>query len=186
MITLLYNLDTQTPGEFRRERYTVDGKTGMFPSNYVELIYQEPEKPTFDEATQKIEYSDYYANLDALLWTRDANIVQKTQEEIDQYQKNLLQQQKEKTFQDAIQIGYLIPNTQIYLGLGDKDRAAWNQLITLINELMSLGQMLPTTPITLTDKNGAPHVFQASEAKVILAGLGMYYYDLWTQRNSVS
>lgn len=100
--------------------------------------------------------------------------------------KNLLQQQKEKTFQDAIQIGYLIPNTQIYLGLGDKDRAAWNQLITLINELMSLGQMLPTTPITLTDKNGAPHVFQASEAKVILAGLGMYYYDLWTQRNSVS
>lgn len=186
MITLLYNLDTQTPGELRQGRYIVDGKTGMFPSNYVELVYQTPETPTFDEATQKIEYSSYYADLDNLLWTRNINVLQKTQEEIDQYQKDLLQRQKEKTFQDAIQIGYLIPNTQIYLGLGDKDRAAWSQLITLINELISLGQMSLTTEVTLTDKDGLPHQFQASEAKAILAGLGMYYYDLWTQRNSVS
>ena len=101
------------------------------PQDLGSISYKDTET---NEATQKIEYSDYYANLDALLWTRDVNIVQKTQEEIDQYQKNLLQQQKEKAFQDAIQIGYLIPNTQIYLGLGDKDRAAWSQLITLIND----------------------------------------------------
>lgn len=185
MITLLYDLDTQTPGEFRQGRYIVDGKTGVFPSNYVELVVEDPPYPTFDPATQKIEYSNYYANLNGFLWTRDANIVQKTQAEIEEYQKEQLQKQKEETFQNQIKAGYTIPGTQICLGIADKDRAAWNQLLTLINELLSLGQMQPTTDVTLTDKDGLPHVFQASQVKEILAGLGMHYYTIWTQRNSI-
>lgn len=181
MITLLYNINTQTPGEQRLGRYIVDGKTGVYPPEYVELVRQDPEYPTFDSATHKVEYSNYFADLNNLLWTRNANVVPKTAEDI----KLDLINQKETTFQNAINIGYLIPNTQIYLGLGEKDRAAWSQLITLINELISLGQMSTTTEITLTDKNGLSHIFQASEVKVILANLGMYYYTLWTQRNSV-
>jgi hypothetical protein len=181
MITLLYNTTTQTPGQQRLGRYIVDGKTGMFPSDYVELILKDPETPTFDSATHKIEYSNYFADLNNLLWTRNATVVPKTAEDI----KLDVINQKEATFQNAISTGYLIPNTQIYLALGEKDRAAWSQLITLINELISLGQMSLTTEVTLTDKDGLPHLFQASEAKTILAGLGMHYYNLWTQRNSV-
>ena len=80
----------------------------------------------------------------------------------------------------------MIPNTQIYLGITDKDRQAWNQLITLINELLAAGQMTLSSELTLLDKYNQPHIFPVSEVKQILTNLGMYYYNIWVQRNSSS
>ena len=182
MITLLYNTITQAPGEQRLGRYIVDGKTGIYPSEYVELVRQDPEYPTFDSTTHKVEYSNYFADLNNLLWTRNINVVPKTADDI----KLDLINQKEATFQNAINTGYLIPNTQIYLGITDKDRQAWNQLITLINELLAAGQMTLSSELTLLDKNNQPHIFPVSEVKQILTNLGMYYYNIWVQRNSSS
>lgn len=184
MITLLYDLNTQIPGEFRQGRYIVDGQTGIFPSNYIELVVQDPPYPQFNPATQKIEFSNYYADINNLLWTRNINVVDKTQAEIEKEQLEELERQKEKTYQDAINIGYQIPNTDIYLGLTDKDRSAWNQLLTLINELLSIGQINLSTELSIADKNGLSHVFPVSQIKQILASLGLYYYQIWSQRNS--
>jgi hypothetical protein len=181
MITLLYNLDTQTPGDFREGRYIVDGKTGIFPSNYVELEFQDPQNPVFDETTQKIEYSSYRADMNSLLWTRNASVVQKTPEELTKDQAK----QKENAFQNAIRDGYTIPGTQIKLGISDKDRRAWNELITLSNELVSLGQMQMSTPMDIADMDGVSHSYTLSQVKEILAGLGLHYYSLWIQRNTV-
>jgi hypothetical protein len=184
MITLLYDLDSQTPGEFREGRYIVDGQTGIFPSNYVELIVQDPPYPQYDPLTQKVEYSNYYADINNLLWTRNINVIEKTQEEINEERIAEINRQKEKTYQDAINAGYQIPDTQIYLGLTDQDRSAWNQLLTLINELLSVNQITLSTELSISDKDGAAHIFQVSQIKQILAGLGMYYYQIWSQRKS--
>ncbi len=92
---------------------------------------------------------------------------------------------KENTFQDQIGLGYTIPNTDIKLKLDDSARQSWSQLLVLINESIALGQMTDSSPITILDINNSPHTYTVAELKPILTGLGMYYYQLWTQRNTV-
>lgn len=94
-------------------------------------------------------------------------------------------QDKQREFDAAINTGYNIPNTSIYLKMGNEDRIAWNQLLSLLNELLNLGQITLDTPIKITDTTGVMHEVSVKEAKQIMAGLGFYYYQLWTQLNSV-
>lgn len=184
MTTLLYNLDTQTPGEARSGRYIVDGKTGIFPSNYVELVVQDQSFPQYDPITQRIEYTSYYADIPNLLWTRNINVIDKTQEELAQEAAAEIARQRDQEYQNTINAGYNISGTQVFLGITDNDRLAWNQLLTLVNELISLGQIDGSTPLNIADKDGVLHTFPASQIKQILADLGMYYYTIWTQRSS--
>jgi len=182
MITLLYNLDTQTAGQQRLGRYIVDGMEGVYPSNYVELVVQDPETPAYDVATQKLQWSDYFADLQNLLWTRTITVVDKTPEEIAAYQKDQIKNQKELAYKTAISNGYQIPNTTICLAMGDADRATWGDFLTLLNELLSSNQITLTTPLAIADKDGGQHIFQVSEIKQTLAGLGLYYYQVWSAR----
>lgn len=92
-------------------------------------------------------------------------------------------QDKQRNFDAAISAGYNIPNTNIYLKMGSEDRIAWNQLLSLLNELLSSNQIALSTQIKIADVNGVMHDVTVQEAKQILAGLGYYYYQLWTQLN---
>lgn len=66
---------------------------------------------------------------------------------------------KEKTFQFQISEGYQIPNTVIRLKIDDSARQAWSQLLLLINEMLTNGQITLSTELTILDKNNAPHTF---------------------------
>lgn len=184
MNTLLYNTITNTAGNIRHGRYIVDGKTGQYPPEYVELIVQEPVMPTYDSKTQNIEYSSYFADIPNLLWTRTISVVSKSQTEIDEIHRQDLINKKITEFDKKVNIGYQIPDTNIYLKIDDQSRIAWNQLTTLLNEMISLGQLTPDTELQIADKNDELHFFTVQQIKSILAGLGYYYYTLWIERNS--
>lgn len=186
MKTLLYNTITNTAGNIRDGRYIVDGKTGQYPPEYVELIVREPDVPNYNNSTQRLKYSEYFADIQNLFWTRTITVEDKSQEEIDEIKKEELRVQKELEFNNAIEIGYQIPNTDIYLNMSDEARVSWNQLLTLINEMVSLGSISVDTPLQIADKNNVLHVFTVQQIKNILTGLGFYYYHLWIQRNSPS
>jgi len=184
--TLLYNTATNTAGDIRSGRYIVDGKTGQYPPEYVELVVQEPQIPSYNSRTQNLKYSDYFADIPNLLWTRTVTVEDKSQEEIDEINRQEIDIQKEQIFNSAIEMGYQIPNTDIYLKMSDDARVSWNQLLTLINEMISLGNISADTPLQIADKNNVLHVFTVQQIKNILTGLGFYYYHLWVQRHSNS
>ena len=94
-------------------------------------------------------------------------------------------QENQIAFDITIAAGYNIPNTSIYLKMGSEDRIAWNQLLSLLNELLSVDQITLDTKIKIVDVKGEMHEVSVKEAKQILAGLGFYYYQLWTQLNSI-
>jgi len=94
-------------------------------------------------------------------------------------------QENQIAFDITIAAGYNIPNTSIYLKMGSEDRIAWNQLLSLLNELLSVDQITLDTKIKIVDVKGEMHEVSVREAKQILAGLGFYYYQLWTQLNSI-
>lgn len=184
MKTLLYNTETETVGKIREGRYIVDGKTGVYPSNYVELVLYEPPNPQFDSSTQKLEFSAYYADIPNLLWTRDKIVIDKTAEEIAEqeaeYQKGL----KEAGFSRAIQDGYTDPDTSITLGINDNDRIMWNQFLTLINSQLELAQIQTSSNVTVLDINNVAHQVTVAQAKTMISNLGMYYYNLWVNKNT--
>ena len=91
---------------------------------------------------------------------------------------------KQTQFDLAISNGYNIPNTSICLKMSSEDRIAWNQLLSLLNELLNINQITVDTLITIADKNGVAHKATVAVAKQAIVGLGFYYYQLWTQLNS--
>jgi len=186
MTTTLYDTSTnQLIGGFRDGPYLVDGKPPILPSNVVELTVLVPTPPTYDKRTQYLQYTNYEADLVNKTWTQFITVINKTPEEIAQYDMEQQIQAKEQQFELQIQMGYEIPNTGIYLKIDDTARQSWSQLLVLINESLALGQLTDSSPITILDTNNVPHTYTVAELKPILTGLGMYYYQIWMQRNTV-
>lgn len=186
MITVLYDKTTQqTFGPMREGHYLVDGKPAVLPDNIVELTVISPPDPPFDPYTQTLSYTDFYADLTNNTWTRTITVVDLSAGQIEQLTMIRIQQEKEKEFQTKIADGYIIPNSGVRLRMDDNARQSWSQLLVLINESIALGQMTDASPITILDIANMPHTYTVAELKPILTGLGMYYYQLWTQRNTV-
>lgn len=185
MTTTLYDTNTkQLIGGFRDGPYLVDGKPPELPSNIVELTVIVPSTPQYNSVTQYLKYSDFAADLDNKLWTQTITVFDKTPAEIAEYEMQQQNQSREREFQYQISEGYQIPNTNIKLKIDDSARQAWSQLLLLVNEMLSNGQITPTTELTILDRDNAPHTFTVAELKPILSNLGMYYYQLWLQRNT--
>lgn len=185
MTTTLYDTDTkQLIGGFRDGPYLVDGKPPILPSNIVELTVVSPTVPQFDPVTQYLRYSDYQADLVNKWWTQIITVMDKTQSQILEDEMKAQNEAKEKTFQFQISEGYQIPNTSIKLKIDDSARQAWSQLLLLINEMLNNGQITLSSELTILDRDNAPHTFTVAELKPILSNLGMYYYQIWLQRNT--
>lgn len=185
MTTTLYDTNTnQLIGGFRDGPYLIDGKPPILPSNIVELTVVVPPTPQYDPVTQNLQYSNYEADLVNKLWTQTITIIDKTPGEIAQYEMQQQNDSREREFQYQISEGYQIPNTTIKLKIDDSARQAWSQLLLLVNEMLTNGQVTLSTELTILDKDNAPHVFTVAELKPILSNLGMYYYQLWLQRNT--
>jgi hypothetical protein len=186
MITVLYDKNTQqTIGPMREGHYLVDGKPPILPNNIVELTVVSPPDPPFDPDTETLSYSDFYADLNNNTWTRTITVINLSPGQIEQQRMERIQQEKEKQFQLKISQGYNIPGTNVTLKMDDSARQSWSQLLVLVNESIALGQMTESTPITILDINNVPHTYTVAELRPILTGLGMYYYQLWTERNTV-
>lgn len=184
MNTLLYNKKTGQAGPIRIGKYMVDGKPGILPEDIVELEVEETPMPAYDIETQKIEMTEYVADLQNKKWKNGYRIIEKSEEEISQYQKDKETLQKNTQYEELIQLGYQIPNTDIYLSIGDSDRIAWNQLLTLINEMLNSNLASVDNVITIVDNKGVSYPFTIGQVKMILAGLGYYYYTLWIMKNT--
>ena len=185
MTTTLYDTNTnQLIGGFRDGPYLVDGKPPILPSNIVELTVVVPPTPQYNPVTQYLQYSNYEADLVNKLWTQTITVLDKTPGEIAQYEMQQQNDAREREFQFQISEGYQIPNTTIKLKIDDSARQAWSQLLLLVNEMLTNGQITLSTELTILDKDNAPHVFTVAELKPILSNLGMYYYQLWLQRNT--
>jgi hypothetical protein len=84
MQTFLYNLNTQQrEGPIREGRYLVDGQPGVLPDFLVELEIQKLPDPSYNSATQTLEYRAY-ADLPNFKWVEESYIRDLTPEEIDQ------------------------------------------------------------------------------------------------------
>jgi len=84
MQTFLYNLNTQQrEGEIREGRYLVDGQPGVLPDFLVELEIQKLPNPSYNYATQTIEYRAY-ADLPNFKWVEESYVRDLTPEEIEQ------------------------------------------------------------------------------------------------------
>lgn len=185
MTTTLYDTDTkQLIGGFRDGPYLVDGKPPVLPSNIVELTVVVPTLPTYDKKTQYLQYTDYQADLVNKTWTQFITVVDKTPEQIAQDELREQIEVKQRQFEEQISMGYEIPNTNIKLKIDDSARQAWSQLLLLVNEMLSNGQITLTSELTILDRDNAPHTFTVAELKPILSNLGMYYYQIWLQRNT--
>lgn len=186
MTTTLYDTTTQQLiGGFRDGPYLIDGKPAVLPSNIVELTVVVPTPPPYNAKTQYLQYTDYEADLINKTWTQFITVVDKTPEQIAQDELQEEINAKERQFELLIQTGYQIPNTNIFLKIDNAARESWSQLLVLINESLSLGQLTDSSPITILDVNNVPYTYTVAELKPILTGLGMYYYQIWMQRNTV-
>ena len=84
MQTFLYNLNTQKrEGEIREGRYLVDGQPGALPDFLVELEIEKRPDPTYDYATQTLEYRAF-ADLTNFKWVEETYVRDLSQQEIDQ------------------------------------------------------------------------------------------------------
>lgn len=82
MKTFLYDTVTQKrQGEIREGRYMVDGKPGIIPSTWVELVIENLPTPIYDEQTQTIN-SREYADIPNLKWIIETYVRNLTPEEI--------------------------------------------------------------------------------------------------------
>jgi len=82
MKTFLYDTITQKrQGEIREGRYMVDGQPGVLPPNWVELVIEDVNPPSYDESTQTLEFREY-ADIPRLKWIRERYIRNLTPEEI--------------------------------------------------------------------------------------------------------
>ena len=89
MQTFLYNLNTQQrEGEIREGRYLIDGQPGPLPDFLVELTIEKRPDPSYDYATQTLEYRAF-ADLPNFKWVQESYVRDLTQEEIDRRKPKL-------------------------------------------------------------------------------------------------
>lgn len=84
MQTFIYNTVTQKrEGPIRNGRYTIDGQPVELPNGYVELVIVQLPDPSYDYATETLEYREY-ADLNNLQWIKETYIRTLTEDEIEQ------------------------------------------------------------------------------------------------------
>lgn len=89
MQTFLYNLNTQQrEGEIREGRYLVDGQPGPLPDFLVELTIEKRPDPSYDYATQTLEYRAF-VDLPNFKWVQESYVRNLSQQEIDQRKPKL-------------------------------------------------------------------------------------------------
>lgn len=79
----------------------------------------------------------------------------------------------------ALEAGYTVQPEGFTLAMADSDRAQFTQLLTLIQEALSLGLITNDTPQTIADKAREKHTITTLRLRQILVGYGLHYKTIW-------
>lgn len=91
---------------------------------------------------------------------------------------------KLKILDEKISEGYLIEPENFILALGQNDRNAFAQMLTLVQEGLSLALIDNDTPQIIADKNGLKHTITTLRFRQIMVAYGTYYKSLWDEYGS--
>lgn len=75
--------------------------------------------------------------------------------------------------------GYTVQPEGFTLALGDSDRNQFAQMLTLVQEALSLGFIDNDTPQTIADKDGGKHTVSTLRLRQILVLYGLHYKGIW-------
>lgn len=84
-------------------------------------------------------------------------------------------------FQQAVFNGFLVEPENFTLGLSEIDRLAFTQMLTLVQEALSLGMIDNDSIQTISDKSGQKHTITTLRFRQIMVQYGLYYKALWDQ-----
>lgn len=95
------------------------------------------------------------------------------------YEQVLARDARLQQFQTTVEAGYTVQPEGFTLALGDADRVQFTQLLTLIQEALSLGLITNETPQSIADQAGAKHTVTTLRLRQILVGYGLAYKTAW-------
>ena len=78
-----------------------------------------------------------------------------------------------------VEAGYTVQPEGFTLALGDNDRSQFAQMLTLVQEALSLGLITNETPQTIADKDGGKHTVTTLRLRQILVLYGLHYKGIW-------
>jgi hypothetical protein len=138
-----------------------------------------PVVPEYDWNTQKLIRDNE---------TKQYSVVDLTPEELQeradaqaQMEAQALLSQQIQAINSQINEGYTVNPEGFVLGLAESDRNAFTQMLTLVQEALSLGLISNDTNQVIADKSGAKHSITTLRFRQIMLGYGMYYKGLWDQ-----
>ena len=116
---------------------------------------------------------------ESLEWL-DAVQAKPTLEELEiAYQEVVAQSNKVEAAKAQVRAGYTVQPEGFTLALGDNDRNQFTQMLTLVQEALSLGLINNDTPQTIADKDGGKHTVSTLRLRQILVLYGLYYKGIW-------
>lgn len=78
-----------------------------------------------------------------------------------------------------VEAGYTVQPEGFTLALGDNDRSQFTQMLTLVQEALSLGLITNEMPQTIADKDGGKHTVSTLRLRQILVLYGLHYKGIW-------
>jgi len=138
-----------------------------------------PVVPEYDYNTQKLVFNNE---------TKEYSVVDLSEEELQersdiqaQMDAQLLASQQRQAINDQIDLGYNVEPEGFILGLAESDRIAFTQMLTLVQEALSLGMISNDTQQTIMDNTGTKQIVTTLRFRQIMLGYGFYYKQLWDQ-----
>lgn len=136
-----------------------------------------PPQPEYDRNVERLIFNTNEAS-----W----NIIPLTQEELEQRQREQIIMDNmiaKAQVAETIRQGFTVQPENYVLGLGDLDRIAFSQMLTLVKEALDLNLIDNDTPQTIADADGVKHTVTTLRFRQIMVEYGFYYKNLWDQLN---
>ena len=95
------------------------------------------------------------------------------------YQVVVAQTNKVEAAKAQVRAGYTVQPEGFTLALGDSDRSQFTQMLTLVQEALSLGLIDNDTPQIIADKDGGKHTVSTLRLRQILVLYGLHYKGIW-------
>ncbi len=89
-------------------------------------------------------------------------------------------------YSQAIEQGFLVQPENFKLKLGEEDRAAFSQMLSLVKEASDLGIIDNSAPQKIKDFNNQLVTVSTLRFREIMVAYGFYYKTLWDQLNNQS
>lgn len=160
----LYN--TQTKQFVAYPRKDSEPVVGLHADFIIVDVVNEPQ-PDYDAAThvlKSVSSFDEQAKILINSWSIEPKSIEQINEQL---------------LIGEINQGFLVQPENFTLALHEKDRNAFTQMLSLIQEALSLGLTNNDAIVVIADQSGAKHSVTTLRFRQIMVGYGLYYKSLW-------